>query len=283
MPCHAAAAVHPILFEIAGYAVPSYGVALAIAFTVGLVLAQRRARAAGLDERYVLDLWLIALIASLVGARLLWVATHLDAFTAAGGRFGDAVNPFGARAGGVAGLSMSGGVLLALAAGLAYLAWRRVPILPTADALAPLVILGEGITRIGCFLHGCCYGRPCEAWFCLHFPPGSGAHGAFAEQAVHATQLYASALGFAGFLALSALWRRRPAAGTVFFAFLVWIGGQRVVLDLWRAHDPGTLWLVAGGTGIAASSVLSAALVVAGIAGLLLRRWAGGAERRGHA
>lgn len=261
--------MHPILFRIGGYEVPSYGVALTIAFAVGIAIARRRARAVGIDEERVIDACLIALAASLVGARVLWVATHLEVFRGPGGWL-EALNPFGAGRVGFTGLSMMGGVVLATAASLAYLAWRRMPLLATADLLAPSVLLGEGITRIGCFLNGCCYGHACTAWYCLRFPSGSGAGEAFAGDPVLPTQLLASALGVAGFFALSALWRARRQPGAVFAAFLIWVGAQRIALDLLRAHDPGTIWARAGALAIPSSTFLSAALLATGLAALLL-------------
>lgn len=270
--------MHPILFRIGSYEVPAYGVALTLAFAVGIAIARRRARAAGIDEERVIDACLIALVASLVGARLLWVGTHLEVFTGPRGSWWEAVNPFGAGRVGFAGLSMMGGVVLATAASLAYLAWRRMPLAATADVLAPVVLLGEGITRIGCFLNGCCYGHACTAWYCLAFPEGSGAHAAFAGAPVLPTQLLSSALGVAGFFVLSALGRAHPRAGTVFLAFLLWIGGQRIVLDLVRAHDPGTIWARIGDFGVPSSTLLSAALVAVGIAGLVARRRAAASD-----
>src|SRR5262249_36584854 len=77
------------------------------------------------------------------------------------GRWLDAVNPFHVGSVGLAGLSVLGGVILATAAGLAYLRSRGMPVLRTADVLAPSYALGEGITRIGCFLDGCCFGVAC--------------------------------------------------------------------------------------------------------------------------
>lgn len=260
--------MHPILFHIGSYEVPSYGVALTIAFAVGIAIARRRARARGIDEERVIDACLIALATSLIGARLLWVGTHLEVFAGPNASWVDAINPLGGRRFGFSGMSMMGGVVLATLSGLGYLAWRGLPLLRTTDALMPSALLGEGITRIGCFLNGCCYGHPCDGWFCLAFPPGSGAHAAFAGAAVHPTQLYTSALGFVGFFALSALWRARLADGLVFFAFLVWVGAQRLLMDLLRFHDPGTIWAHVAGVGIPSSSLLSMALVAAGLVGL---------------
>jgi len=60
--------------------------------------------------------------------------------------------------------------------GVAIFARRhRVPLLPLGDLLAPSLMLGLAIGRIGCLLHGCCYGGPCEYPWCVTFPRGEAA------------------------------------------------------------------------------------------------------------
>ncbi len=155
--------------------------------------------------------------------------------------------------------------MLATLSALVFLRWKGMPVLRTADVLAPSVALGEGITRIGCLLNGCCFGLPCDSWFCLRFPGGSPADAAFHGQAVHATQLYSSAVGFGGFLMLSLLLRRSPFDGAVFGAFLVLAGVERLLLDLVRHQDPSVIWFQLGATPFGANQGVSAVLLVAGI------------------
>ena len=275
--------MHPILFRIFGYEVTSYGVALMIAFAAGIEVGRRRAIAAGLDEERVIDACMIALVTSLVGARALWVATHLELFRPPRGRWLDAVNPFHVGGIGLAGLSVLGGVALATASSLAYLRARRMPTLRTADVLAPSFALGEGITRIGCFLNGCCFGVPCELPWCMRFPAGSGAAQAFPGVAIHPTQLYASLLGFATFALLSALLARRPPEGVVFFALLAAIGLERFALESLRYSEPSVIWLHLGAAPVSSNQVISAALAVLGVAGLAWRARNGDARARGAA
>jgi phosphatidylglycerol:prolipoprotein diacylglycerol transferase len=258
------AVVHPILFRVGSYEVPSYGAALALAFAVGIEVARRRARGVGLDGERIVDASLVILVASIVGARVLWLATHAETFR---GGWLEAIDPF-ARRPGAAGLSMLGGVALAAASAVAWLAWRGMPVLRSCDLLAPSVALGEGITRVGCFLNGCCFGLPCDHAFCLRFPAASGAGEVFPGQALHPTQLYASALGFAGFALLSALWRRRPAEGSVFLALLIYLGLGRLGLDLLRYQEPSTLLLRRGALAFSASDALAAAALGLGAVGL---------------
>jgi phosphatidylglycerol:prolipoprotein diacylglycerol transferase len=261
--------VHPILFRIGSYEVASYGAALLVASAVGIAVAHRRAVARGLSGERILDVSIAILIASLLGARLLWVATHAQYFRPPYGSWLDAVNPFQADGSfGLVGLTMMGGVALAVVAALALLAWHRLPVLAYADVLAPSVLLGEGITRIGCFLNGCCHGVVCPWPWAVHFPDGSPARSLFGDAGVHPTQLYASLAGFAGFAVLVALARRRPRDGVVFSAFLAWAGAARLAVDQLRYYEPEVIVATLGPLAVSASTLVCAALLVAGLAGL---------------
>ena len=72
--------MHPILFEIGGWPVYSYGVLLAAAYLAGLQLAVVRARRRGLDGAKVMDLGIYLIIAALVGAKLMLVVVDFDYF-----------------------------------------------------------------------------------------------------------------------------------------------------------------------------------------------------------
>jgi phosphatidylglycerol:prolipoprotein diacylglycerol transferase len=267
------AAVHPILFEIAGYGVASYGLALVLSFALGIGLAGRRAAARGLDEGRVIEVGIVALVSSLVGARLLWVVSHLDTFRGPGRSWLDALVLAAVGGTGVVGLSIMGGVALAAVASAAYVRWVGMPLLRVADAVTPSLALGVGIGRIGCFLNGCCYGRVCELPWAVRFPEGSPAAALFAGRGVHPTQLYESLAGFVLFALLSWLWRRRLREGTVFFAALVGLAAVRLAIDTLRHHDASTvLFLMLGGSPFTTTSVLCVGMVAVGIAGLVWLR-----------
>ena len=258
--------MHPVLFRIGSYEVASYGVMLTLAFAAGIWLARRRAEARGLDGERILDVCMVILFTSILGARLLWVVTHRDLFSPPNGSWLDAFSPF--RSGGYvgfAGLSVLGGVVLATLSAFAYLAWKKMPFFETADVLAPSAALGEGITRIGCFLNGCCHGLPCTGWYCVRFPDGSPSNVAFHGATVHPTQLYASAAGLLFFVLLSLLLRRRPFAGAVFAAFFVLEGVERILLDIVRYQDASVVWFDVGSTPFTANQGVSVAMVLVGV------------------
>ena len=73
--------MHPILFEIGGFPVYTYGVLLAAAYLLGLQFALKRARTRGLDPNRVMDLGIWIIISALVGAKLLLLIVEWDTFT----------------------------------------------------------------------------------------------------------------------------------------------------------------------------------------------------------
>lgn len=261
--------MHPVLFRLGAFEASSYGVALAIAFAAGIAVAVRRARERGLSGVRVFDASLWILVSSLIGARGLFVFTHAHLFRPPAGSWQDALDPFHADGRfGIVGLSMWGGVVVATAVALAYFAWQRLPILAYADLLAPSVLLGEGITRIGCFLNGCCHGIP-SAWpLAVRFPEGSAAALRFDGAALHPTQLYASALALTGCAALFWLSARRPRDGIVFAAFLIWIAGARIGLDFVRYHEASEILWRSGDAALTLSQAICAVGFLGGVLGL---------------
>src|SRR5689334_3702887 len=63
--------MHPILFEVGGFTIYSYGVLLAAAYLLGLQFALVRARGRGLDHQRIMDLGIWIIVGALVGAKLL--------------------------------------------------------------------------------------------------------------------------------------------------------------------------------------------------------------------
>lgn len=253
----------PTLLKIGPLEIHSYGVALAIAFIVGTQLALAEAGRRGLPENRLapLCLWILGL--AIVGSRLLYVISHSESYA---GRWFDALKLW------EGGLTMYGGFVAALAGTLVYL-WRRaIPMAQVFDAFAPAIALGSGITRIGCFLNGCCYGKPCDLPWAVTFHEDSFAGAAFPGIPLHPTQLYLSLAGFASFVVLWSLRRRlEPRPGQLFFLFLLIESGSRFGIDFLRHYDPGGESVLFLGVRLSLSQVLALGLIVVALAGLLVR------------
>ncbi|MFH1707418.1 MAG: prolipoprotein diacylglyceryl transferase [Planctomycetota bacterium] len=151
----------------AGLAVPAYGFMIMVAFVTGTYLAAWRAKRWGIDPNLVIDAGLYGMIFSILGARMLFVIQFYDVYYSTGNRFWDMFKVW------QGGLVFYGGFIAALAADIILLKRRKANIALFADLCLPSVILGEAITRIGCFLNGCCFGKVCHLPWAVSFPAGS--------------------------------------------------------------------------------------------------------------
>jgi phosphatidylglycerol:prolipoprotein diacylglycerol transferase len=223
--------VHPVLFHIGAVVIPAYGALAAVGVLIGLFLAQRTARALGLDQAQVWNLSIIALFTALVGQRLLLVAINLSAL---------AKHPSWALA-----MAMVHHPLLAAAgAGAGFVAaWlyarrKRMPLLLTADALAAPLSIGLAFEQLGALLAGSGWGvdAPQGLPFAVTYTSMLAARwsGTPLGMPLYPVQAYA-AIGFlllalAAFLGLR--WRRQP--GDLAGAWLMGFGTVVYCTEIWR-------------------------------------------------
>ncbi len=243
--------MHP---EILGL-IKSYGLMLALSFALGLVLSIRRGRPYALESETIMDLVFGVLVSSIVGVRLFYVLTHLHDF-----------DPW-YRALFIwdGGLTLYGGILLATAT-VWYMTRRRgIPFLVIADIFSPGVMLGIGITRIGCFMAGCCFGKPTTCGLGVKFPFGSPATDVFGPVPVYPTQLFSSGGGFLIFGLLLLIEKFYHRRGSTFALFLVFYGLQRFTVDFFRYYTPDQMIM-----GWSNNQWISVGMI---LAGLLLLGW----------
>jgi phosphatidylglycerol---prolipoprotein diacylglyceryl transferase len=234
----------------------SYGLMLAVAFLLGTWLGMRESRRLGLDEDKVVNVILIVLVASVLGARALYVMEHVQEFRR---EWGSVIALW------QGGLTLYGGIVAGTAAGLTAARRFGLPMWTLADALTPSLALGAGIGRIGCFLNGCCYGRPTRLPWGVVFPPDSYAGLEFGNAAVHPSQLYLAAAAFALFLLTWGLRRRPRVPGTLFWLFIVLFALIRIPIDLTRVYEPEATLLRSGPIGITESQLTSLAFALFGL------------------
>lgn len=163
--------VLPALDDGQGVPIRGYGVMLLLAAAAGIWLSITRGRRMGFDADTVLALGMEVFLAGIVGARLFYVIEYHETFFPPGRSLRDGLlDAINIPAGG---LVVFGSLP---AAGLA--AWwfakrRGLPLLRLADCIAPGMLVGLAVGRIGCFLNGCCYGGPCDLPWAVRFPPES--------------------------------------------------------------------------------------------------------------
>jgi phosphatidylglycerol:prolipoprotein diacylglycerol transferase len=225
--------VHPILFELGPITIYTYGVLLAAAYLLGLWMAARRARHAGLDGNKVLDLGIWVIIAALVGAKALLFVVDFRHFTSSWQEFTTLL-----RSGGV----FYGGLIAAVVVCIHQLRKHKLPLWTSGDLFAPGIALGYMVGRLGCLAAGCCYGKPTDVPWAITFtePAANLNVGTPLNVPLHPTQLYESAAGLAILLLLLAIERRgRAFPGRTFWLFVLLYSVSRFVIEFYRGDDRG--------------------------------------------
>lgn len=252
--------MYPDVFHVGFLHIRSYGLMLAIAFLVGTWIALREARRLGLDEDKLVTVILATLVSGVLGARALYVLEHIDEFR---GGWGSVLAIW------QGGLTLYGGIVAGAIVGLVAARAMGMPAWRVADALTPPVALGTMFGRIGCFLNGCCYGKPTDLPWGVTYPPDSFPGLEFGHVPIHPSQLYFALAGLVLFLVLWFVRKRITAAGQLFWIFVALFGITRVFLDFTRAYEEGTK-LTFGGLVLTESQVMS--LVMALFALLMIVR-----------
>lgn len=273
----------PELFRlpILGFPVFGFGLMMIIGFLLAAQLCKWLSRRVGIDPEVMINAGILVLVSGVIGARLSHVLENLGYYTSASRsaweNFREAINITDG------GLTFYGGFIVGFPIVLAYGMYKKVPLRRGMDIMAPCIMVGLALGRVGCFLNGCCYGEQ-VAWG-VHFPYGSPAYveqyekdllpapppeelvtergylidrrtvadhpelqqvaHAHRAAAVHPTQLYSTfnSLLVAGVLV--AFFTLLPAPGRVFALMLMLEGLTRFLLEILRVEPA----VVGAGTG----------------------------------
>ena len=230
--------MHPILFEIGGFPVYTYGVLLAAAYLLGLQFALVRARARGLDGSRVMDLGIWIIISALIGAKLLLLVVDFDTFRRDPGELLTLM-----RSGGV----FYGGLIAAVAVAIWYMRRHGMALWSVSDAFAPGIALGHVIGRLGCFFAGCCYGRSTDVPWAVTFSNQYAAQnvGTPLNRAIHPTQLYEAGAELVILGALLLLERSgRTFPGRTVWSYMLMYGITRFVIEFYRGDARGMVGML---------------------------------------
>src|SRR5688500_14209579 len=205
----------------------TYGVLLALAFLAGLWVVSRQAKKAGLDATRITDMAVYVLIGGLVGAKLLLLIVEWPFYSRNPGELFSLV-----QSGGV----FYGGLIGALPVAWWYARKHGLPPWPTADVLAPGVVLGQAVGRMGCFAAGCCYGRPTSVPWAVTFSDiyTTRTVGTPLDVPLHPTQLYEAGATLLIFGFLLWLARRKQFHGQVALAYVFLYAVARFVIEFYR-------------------------------------------------
>ena len=215
------------LFTVFGLTVHGYGLMIGLGVLAALWMGCARAKARGLSDDTATTLVLLAVIIGFVGAKIFFVLTHFTDFLR---------DPWGSL--GSEGFVVYGGIIFGAMACYVWLRRRKQSFLLWADILMPGVALAQGLGRVGCFLAGCCYGRPAGSCWGVVFPAGSMAP---AGIRLIPTQLYSAAGDVLLCLALLIYDRKKHADGGVLALYLILYSIGRFLIEFLRSDARGSV------------------------------------------
>lgn len=244
--------MYPELFRIGNFPINTYGVLLAIGLMLALVVAAKLAARDGLPRERIYDLGLWTIIGGLLGSKILMFFTEEN------------VNIFSLdflRSGGV----YYGGFLGGFFALVFLIRFYKLSFWKVADAFAPGVALGQIFGRQGCFAAGCCWGKPTDSAFGVHFTeqaheftgvPIYGDDG-ITPLHLHPTQLYESLAMIVVFFILLYLHKKKRFDGQVLIAYGIIYGIVRFTIEFFRDDPRGDLFGLTSLTGLSTSQMIS--------------------------
>jgi len=287
--------MHPILVKLGPITIHYYGLMYVIAITLGLVLIIKEVRRKGLtagrgpgktsetclpclpvrvrtqtgerdrqassdatalsvEDLFDLLLWTIP--AAIVGARIYYIAFQWGYYSR---------HPLDMIKVWEGGLAIHGGVIAGAIAIYLFCRVKKTAFWALTDAIAPSLILGQAIGRIGNLMNGDAYGLPTTLPWGIHFPPDSPAGQAYPGLATHPSMIYEMILNLLIFVYLWRIRRKgyRDGFSTAMYFILYSLG--RSLVSLSRGDS---LWLGP----IRAAHVLSAILIIGFTVFILWRR-----------
>lgn len=248
--------------SIGGFTIAYYGIVIGIGIIGGLMLAQWQARRTGQDPEMYLDLAMIAVVLSIIGARVYYVVFAWDMYK------DDLLSIFNIRNGG---LAIYGGVLTAIATVFVFAKVKKQPFGLLTDTAGLGLILGQVVGRWGNFFNREAFGGYTDNLLAMQLPVSAvrrsdisadlAAHimnvGGIDYIQVHPTFLYESLWNLCVLLFLIWYSPKKKFHGEVFCLYLLLYGIGRFWIEGLRTDQ-----LIFFGTGLAVSQMLALVMVV---------------------
>mgnify|MGYP004612188141 CR=1 FL=1 len=257
--------------SVLGFDIAYYGITIAIAMIVGISIALHEAKRTGQNQDTYLDLLMLTMLTSVLGARIYYVIFEWDYYSA------HPLEIFNLRAGG---LAIYGGVLASVLTLFIFTKVKKLKFWLMADTAVQGLIIGQIIGRWGNFFNREAFGGYTDSLFAMQLPVAE-AKGITQELIehlvtvdgvsyvqVHPTFLYEGTWNLLLFIGICLYKRHKKFDGEIFAIYLMGYGVGRFIIEGLRTDQ---LVIKALG-GIAASQVLSIMLIILAAAFVIYNR-----------
>ena len=260
--------MHPTLFHIGSFELANYGLMTALGYAAAAGYLLKRLPDCGIKNLTKETFWNLiftAFVGAIVGGKLLFILVSWPQLgTTLAEKLTTIVQDIRY------GFVFFGGMIVSVSALVWYIRRKQLPLLKTADFLIVGLPLGHALGRIGCFLAGCCYGKPTTLpWGVRFTDPHALVPPELLGVPLHPTQLYESILNLILFLILHYLSKKPHKDGKILVVYVLCYAILRFGIEFIRGDFRGGFL-----GGLSPSQVIS--LCIAAIAcviwGKFLRR-----------
>lgn len=208
------------LFKIGPFTVHGYGLMIGLGFVLAVLIGGYRTKKLGLSEEDFTNIAICLLIFGWTGGKILFILVNIKQFL---------VSPLSLL--GSEGFVVYGGIITGILSIYIYCRTKKLSFLSYMDMMAPAVAINQGLGRVGCFMAGCCYGKPTDSRFGVVFPDGCLAP---AGIRLIPTQLISAAFDIAMAVFLILITRKVKYRGMISGIYLMLYGVGRFIIEMFR-------------------------------------------------
>lgn len=258
--------------SVFGFDIAYYGITIAIAMIVGISIALHEAKRTGQNQDTYLDLLMLTMLTSVVGARIYYVIFLWDNYK---DNLGEILN---IRNGG---LAIYGGIIAGVITVFIYSKITKMKFLQIADTVCMGLAAGQIIGRWGNFFNREAFGEYTNNLLAMQLPVSAVREneitsamwnhvvtiGGVEYIQVHPTFLYEGLWNFMVLLFLFWFRKRKKFEGELFFCYLAGYGAGRFWIESLRTDQ-----LLLPGIHVPVSQMLSAVLVIVSLSVIICKR-----------
>ena len=258
--------------SVFGFDIAYYGITIAIAMIVGISIALHEAKRTGQNQDTYLDLLMLTMLTSVVGARIYYVIFSWSNYK---DNLGEILN---IRNGG---LAIYGGIIAGVITVFVYSKITKMKFLQIADTVCMGLAAGQIIGRWGNFFNREAFGEYTNNLLAMQLPVSAVRKneitsamwnhvvtiGGVEYIQVHPTFLYEGLWNLMVLLFLFWFRKRKKFEGELFFCYLAGYGAGRFWIESLRTDQ-----LVLPGIHVPVSQMLSAVLVIVSLSVIICKR-----------
>ncbi|MBS1476804.1 MAG: prolipoprotein diacylglyceryl transferase [Acholeplasmatales bacterium] len=257
-----------VLFEagLSIFGIRLYAICILMGIIVGVFMMIREGKRLGIYSDFIYYGVIITVPLAIVGARLWYILFNLDE----GWTFSKIIG----LDGGLAGLGIQGGVIVAMIVVYFWCRHKKMPLYRVIDIIAPALLIAQVFGRWGNFFNKELYGPEIKnvALFKALLPRFITDNMYILGKYRHPTFLYEGSLNLLGAIIMLVLRRKfkKLKSGDLMGAYLCWYGFVRIITETLRSKSGANEVLMIGGVYV--SILLSAIFIALGLLFLILKR-----------